>query len=315
MIMSHLKSRICTFLLLQFWFLFKLFPHDKMHLETRTRTILLDSMVDAMLEQYEAAAKLYHRAITEMRQKGSTNLDSNLITVADDIMRDIKRNIFPFFELPGELRDQIYDESFVDAELVAVEEDSDDNQQQPAIPTGAKRPTNTKVVSKGIASISLQLVSRRFCQEYRARLPRETAVVLSKVSEILALDLKSLTIPRPLRDANHIEIHMTLQCGQVEAWPQQHIDHIRAIPTFLARLEPTQTVTIYWIFVPKHRHHTPWRLWRDPTLWNAIKRLLDKNQVNPSFAVYVCAGAPDNKFNKWTYGSNSIEHLDMAGNY
>ncbi|KAK4615559.1 hypothetical protein CLAFUW4_09968 [Fulvia fulva] len=160
-------------------------------------------------------------------------------------MRDPKRDIFPFFELPGELRNHIYDNCIEDkvlehANICAV-----------------------KVMGIKVAATHVLLVSKQFRQELQARQLREkTAVLLMDKYLQMPVDLACYTLPPQLAEVQKIDLQLYMHpedChDQISLW-------IEGMPHLVSQLQPSQCLSASWCMRGNPPVQRPWssRCWRN----------------------------------------------------
>ncbi|KAK4498886.1 hypothetical protein PRZ48_009396 [Zasmidium cellare] len=105
--------------------------------------------------------------------------------IADD-SSDLQRHIFPFFALPQELRDEIYDQHLTSY--------------------AGKLKCGFKIVASDIPITNLLLVSKAFGEEYRLRVRKKSQVTITDTNTWGAAQIT--IIPPPVANARRLKIEV-----------------------------------------------------------------------------------------------------------
>ncbi|KAK4615561.1 hypothetical protein CLAFUW4_09970 [Fulvia fulva] len=178
-----------------------------------------------------------------MRKSNTASPKSSPIARTNKVIprneRDDNRHIFPFFDLPAELRDEIYDNCTSDHETILS--------------------SHVRMITKQLGYKHLLLISRQFTHEHRARLPRKKTVILTKMKQNLALDLTSFAIPSHLAQASDIEIYMLVDTTSPEAAIADLTAQQQSLYKFFPQLRPDQSLTVRMIFDCTLDSESTWR--------------------------------------------------------
>lgn len=145
---------------------------------------------------------------------------------------DPQRHIFPFFDLPAELRNEVYDFSLGNVE------------------THIRK--HVKAQTTNVASINLLLVSRQFNQEYADRAESAKEFATLKLSETPCNCPSNIALPPSAKTIKHVTFELAFDETNVVEMYEKSFKHLRRITFVLKQMRTVKTLDF--------RHHfIDWR--------------------------------------------------------
>ncbi|KAK4615560.1 hypothetical protein CLAFUW4_09969 [Fulvia fulva] len=191
-------------------------------------------------------------------------------TIHDDTTQDPQRHIFQFFELPGELRNHIYDDCLTDKAL------------------GPSTISGVQIIARDTTPTNLLTISKQFQHELTARQPQcKTALITKHISLDIGLDLTDFTIPTALPEFENIVIPIY---SDVETFWADFKLLKPGLASLLPQLASKQKVSVCWVVTGTRPSGKSWAGIKWRRIFRQTKSALRRRKVSKGVEVYVCWG-------------------------